>query len=261
SANKMRSARGHSSSPPASTGRMSSPGENHDCDTCTAATLMNAVTTVSSSATRRFPVMSWRDTSPPALRQAERTASSGRATPRATMWADLYPAAGVVGTRAGQRAGPGQAENAPGRARRKRSWRCHCPAGRKASMATPFQIRPVTEDELPAFEVVDQHAFNGRPDNERERANWLARLELDRTLGAFDGTMLVGVTGVYSFQMRVPGAMAAVAGVSMVAVLPSHRRRAVLSALMRRQLADITGRGGGAAGLFAPGGPLSAPSR
>jgi len=69
-------------------------------------------------------------------------------------------------------------------------------------MATPFQIRPVTEDELPAFEFVDQHAFNGRPDNERQRANWLARLELDRTLGAFDGTMLVGVTGVYSFQMR-----------------------------------------------------------
>ncbi len=117
-------------------------------------------------------------------------------------------------------------------------------------MAT-FQIRPVTEDELPAFESVDQHAFNGRPDTERQRANWHARLELDRTLGAFDGTTLAGVTGVYSFRMRVPGAMAAVAGVSMVAVLPSHRRRGALGGLMRRQLSDIAERGEAVAALFA----------
>jgi predicted acetyltransferase len=122
-------------------------------------------------------------------------------------------------------------------------------------MAT-FQIRPVTEDELPAFEYVDQHAFNGRPDNERQRANWHARLELDRTLGAFDGTTLAGVTGVYSFQMRVPGAMAAVAGVSMVAVLPSHRRRGALTGLMRRQLGDIAERGEAVAALFASETPI-----
>ena len=123
-------------------------------------------------------------------------------------------------------------------------------------MANPFQVRPVTEGELPAFEDVDQHAFNGRPDTERQRANWHARLELDRTLGAFDGSTLVGVTGVYTFQMRVPGAMAAVGGVSMVAVLPSHRRRGVLSALMRRQLADIAERGEAVAALFASETPI-----
>jgi len=123
-------------------------------------------------------------------------------------------------------------------------------------MATAFQIRPVTEDELPAFALVDQHAFHGRPDTERSRANWLARLELDRTLGAFDGSTLVGVTGVYSFQMRVPGAMTGVAGVSMVAVLPSHRRRGVLSALMRRQLGDIAERGEAVAALFASEAPI-----
>jgi predicted acetyltransferase len=123
-------------------------------------------------------------------------------------------------------------------------------------MATSFQIRPVTEDELPAFSLVDQHAFNGRPDTERGRSNWLARLELDRTLGAFDDTMLVGVTGVYTFQMRVPGAMAAVAGVSMVAVLPTHRRRGVLTGLMRRQLGDVADRGEAVAALFASETPI-----
>jgi predicted acetyltransferase len=51
--------------------------------------------------------------------------------------------------------------------------------------------------------------------------------------------------------MRVPGAMAAVAGVSLVAVLPSHRRQGILSALMRRQLADVGERGEAVAVLFA----------
>src|SRR5262249_57200041 len=77
--------------PPAGRGRMSSPGETHDCDTCTAATLMNAVRTASGRATRRFPVMSWRDTHSLTVRQAERTARSGRGGSRATMMAALYP--------------------------------------------------------------------------------------------------------------------------------------------------------------------------
>lgn len=123
-------------------------------------------------------------------------------------------------------------------------------------MATTFQIRPVTEAELPAFEYVDEHAFHGRPDTERQRANWHARLELDRTLGAFDGTTLAGVTGIYPLRMRLPGAMAAVAGVSMVAVLPSHRRRGALTALMHRQLGDIAERGEAVAALFASETPI-----
>jgi predicted acetyltransferase len=45
--------------------------------------------------------------------------------------------------------------------------------------------------------------------------------------------------------------MAAVAGVSMVAVLPSHRRRGALTVLMRRQLSDIAERGEAVAALFA----------
>jgi predicted acetyltransferase len=123
-------------------------------------------------------------------------------------------------------------------------------------MATPFEIRPVRQDELPAFEIVDQHAFNDRTWPEGIRANWRARLELDRTLAAFDGATMVGVTGVYGFQMRVPGAMTAVAGVSMVAVLPSHRRRGVLTGLMRRQLGDIHERGEAVAALFASETPI-----
>src|SRR5215475_14473119 len=117
-------------------------------------------------------------------------------------------------------------------------------------MAT-YPIRPVTEDELAAFLTVDEHASHGTPMSARARANLLARIEFGRTLAAFDGATIVGGAGAFSFRMRVPGAMAAVAGVSLVAVLPSHRRRGILSALMRRQLADVSERGEAVAVLFA----------
>ena len=48
----------------------------------------------------------------------------------------------------------------------------------------------------------------------------------------------------YSFQLSVPGQeVLPAAGVTFVAVLPTHRRRGVLSSLMRRQLADVRDRG------------------
>jgi predicted acetyltransferase len=113
-----------------------------------------------------------------------------------------------------------------------------------------YPIRPVAEDELAGFLAVDQHASHGSPMSDRARANLLDRLELGRTLAAFDGDTIVGSAGAFSFRMRVPGAMAAVAGVSLVAVLPSHRRQGILSALMRRQLADVSERGAAVAVLF-----------
>src|SRR4030081_3654656 len=103
-----------------------------------------------------------------------------------------------------------------------------------------YPIRLVAEDELAAFLAVDHRASHGTPMSERAHANFLARLEFGRTLAAFDGDTIVGGTGAFSFQMRVPGAMAAVAGVSLVAVLPSHHRQATLPVLLRPRLADVS---------------------
>lgn len=118
-------------------------------------------------------------------------------------------------------------------------------------MATSYPIRPITEDDLPGFRNVHEHAFHGRPPSERAQALWLSRLELDRTLAAFDGKAVVGAAGIFSFRMRVPGALIPVAGVTMVAVLPTHRRRGILSALMRRQFEDLSRGGEAVAALFA----------
>jgi predicted acetyltransferase len=109
---------------------------------------------------------------------------------------------------------------------------------------SPYPIRPIEENEVDGFIEVDEHAFQGAPVSEADRRVILERFEFDRSLAAFDGPLQVGVTGAYSFQLSVPGAeMLPAAGVTFVSVLPTYRRRGVLSSLMRRQLADVRERG------------------
>src|SRR5439155_466467 len=46
----------------------------------------------------------------------------------------------------------------------------------------------------------------------------------------------VGGAGAFPFELTVPGGRVPAAGVSVVGVLPTHRRRGILAALMRAQL-------------------------
>jgi len=116
----------------------------------------------------------------------------------------------------------------------------------------PYPIRPVSSAEFDGFHAVDMHAFHGSPLSDHDRQQVLARLEFDRSLAAFDGTTQVGTAAAYSFQLSVPGHQTLpAAGVTWVSVLPSHRRRGVLSSMMRRQLADVRDRGEPLAVLWA----------
>lgn len=116
--------------------------------------------------------------------------------------------------------------------------------------AAPYLIRPITEDEWPQFLAVDNEAFNiaDPPDTPDY---WRQVIEFERTLSAFDGDLLVGSTAIYSLTMTVPGGPIPVAGVTGVSVLPSHRRRGILRALMTRQLRDIHEGGEAVAALYA----------
>ena len=107
----------------------------------------------------------------------------------------------------------------------------------------PYPIRPVRLEEFDAFQTVDMHAFHGSPLSQDDRQVVTSRLEFDRSLAALDGATPVGTAAAYTFQLTVPGFRSLpAAGVTWVSVLPSHRRRGVLSSLMRRQLADIRDR-------------------
>src|SRR2546421_11667914 len=83
-------------------------------------------------------------------------------------------------------------------------------------MATPYPIRPITEDEVLAAHAVSEHAFHGGPQSDQARARLNARLEHDRTVAAFDAGLIAGTAGAVSFRMRVPGAPAAVGGARLV---------------------------------------------
>jgi predicted acetyltransferase len=121
----------------------------------------------------------------------------------------------------------------------------------------PYPIRPITPEEFDGFARVGMHAFHGTPMSEGERELALNHLEFDRTLAAFDGQDLVGSTAVYSFQLSVPGHQTLpAAGVTWVSVLPSHRRRGVLSSMMTRQLAGVRDRGEPLAVLWASEAPI-----
>ncbi|MFE3739093.1 GNAT family N-acetyltransferase [Streptomyces sp. NPDC059134] len=64
--------------------------------------------------------------------------------------------------------------------------------------------------------------------------------EVDRSIGVWDGAECVGTTSAYSFRLSVPGgAQVPTAGVTRVSVAATHRRRGVLTSMMRRQLDDV----------------------
>jgi predicted acetyltransferase len=87
------------------------------------------------------------------------------------------------------------------------------------------------------------------PESAERFAQWI---ELDRMhMASVDG-QIVGGAGALSFDVSVPGgARVPTAGVTVVGVLPSHRRRGVMRALMREQLDDARARGDAVACLWA----------
>ncbi|MER6177212.1 GNAT family N-acetyltransferase [Streptosporangium sp. NPDC001681] len=113
-----------------------------------------------------------------------------------------------------------------------------------------LSLRPITEAEWSGWMNVVGEAF-ASPVPPHRAELYLGVTEFDRSLGLFDGDLLVGCTAVCSFTMNVPGGPIPVGGVTAVGVLPSHRRRGVLSSLMTRQLSDLHERGEAVAALYA----------
>ncbi|WP_328747506.1 GNAT family N-acetyltransferase [Streptomyces sp. NBC_00285] len=83
-------------------------------------------------------------------------------------------------------------------------------------------------------------AFGGVPESAEERELFRELTAYDRSIGAWDGDRWVGTAGAFRFRLTVPGgASVPAAGVTMVSVAGTHRRRGVLTSMMRRQLDDV----------------------
>ncbi|MEY2449144.1 MAG: hypothetical protein QOH79_2620 [Acidimicrobiaceae bacterium] len=114
-----------------------------------------------------------------------------------------------------------------------------------------FEIREITEDNLPELHRVASTAFGEHPKPERIEDEHLV-IEYDRMIGVADGEQLVASAGAYSLEVTVPGRNTVpMAGVTWVSCLPSHRRRGILRKMMKFQLDDVARRGEAIAGLTA----------
>ena len=100
------------------------------------------------------------------------------------------------------------------------------------------QLRPATAEEWPGFLRALSDAFGETPtgpylDSPPPVA------EMDRSLGLWDGDRVAVTAGIYSRSLTVPGAVVPCAGITWVTVAPTHRRRGILTAIMRRQLTEL----------------------
>jgi predicted acetyltransferase len=104
------------------------------------------------------------------------------------------------------------------------------------------EIRSPKEDEQQAWFQACETSFSGEiheEDVERDRK----MIPAERMFGAYDDGAIVGTSADLPMRLRIPGGELAAAGVTMVGVMPSHRRRGILTQLMRRELDDALGRG------------------
>lgn len=114
-------------------------------------------------------------------------------------------------------------------------------------------VRPLTDADMPRFMEVDAISFLEVPPSEQLAAFARAILEMDRSIGLFDGASQVGNGSIFTLQVTVPGGIVVpMAGVTWIGVLPTHRRRGGMTKLMRHQLDTLHETGGEAlAGLTA----------
>jgi len=112
------------------------------------------------------------------------------------------------------------------------------------------EIRPATAEEFPGVLQPIMHYF-GRTPSQEFADRFRPLIPPDRIHAAFEDGQVVGSGGVFPFETGVPGGLIRAAGVTLVGVLPTHRRRGIFGELMRAQLMDIHERGEPMAYLWA----------
>jgi predicted acetyltransferase len=113
-----------------------------------------------------------------------------------------------------------------------------------------YEVRAARPEEFPGVIAPIFHYFGRQPNP--DFADSVEQLvPADRIHAAFEDGAAVGSASVFPLEMSVPGAFVRAAGITLVGVLPTHRRRGILRSLMRAQLDDIHERGEPVAYLWA----------
>ena len=114
------------------------------------------------------------------------------------------------------------------------------------------EIRPcASADDVRQALAPIRHYFGRSAPNEDQAERFTRVLPAERIYAAWEGSRAVGGLGAFPFRLTIPGGSVPAAGVTIAAVLPSHRRRGVLRAMMRALLDACHERGEPVAYLWA----------
>jgi predicted acetyltransferase len=106
-----------------------------------------------------------------------------------------------------------------------------------------IDIRQITPEQGDQFSAVLATAF-GETFTEEELADHDRWFEYDRSIGAFDGDRIVGTGGAFSMDLTLPGLTTIpIGGLTAISVLPTHRRRGILRAMIGYHFEETEARG------------------
>jgi predicted acetyltransferase len=106
-----------------------------------------------------------------------------------------------------------------------------------------IEIRPITTEQWVEFARVMGIVF-GEGHSDEELADHKRGFEFDRSMAAFDGDRIVSTGGADSLELTLPGGTSIpVGGLTAISVLPTHRRRGILRAMIQRHFEDVEARG------------------
>jgi predicted acetyltransferase len=109
-------------------------------------------------------------------------------------------------------------------------------------MDESVSLRPAADADLDAIVDLVGFVFHD-PANEELQALERSITEVERSMVADDNGLVVGHATAQTRDMTVPGGIIPAAHVTGVGVAPTHRRRGILTAMMRRQLLEIAAAG------------------
>jgi predicted acetyltransferase len=124
--------------------------------------------------------------------------------------------------------------------------------------AMPPTIRPVRDEELASWFAAFGTAFYiWASDPEASAAARRPSMDLERTIGAFEGDAIVGTFRTFPTRLTLPGRVRIdVSAVSAVSVRPTHRRRGILRQLIADDVRRSVERGDVASVLIAAEWPI-----
>ncbi|HUY08243.1 MAG TPA: GNAT family N-acetyltransferase [Candidatus Dormibacteraeota bacterium] len=117
------------------------------------------------------------------------------------------------------------------------------------------ELRPIKPSERDDFTDVAVGAFGDRRDPWHDR--WFhQRVAPEMTIAAFEKGAIVGTSAAIPMTLSIPGHSCAAAGITAAGVLPTHRRRGLLRAMMDAHLRQARAAGTSLAILWASEGSI-----